>query len=487
MRMQFTLIYWQSEICWFGKLLEHPEITARGKTLEELEENITDTYLAMVLDGVPDEYQAKTMQCEILPQEAGKNNRFGKIAQWAGKVKDASKKSVDTASSAIATGSAGLGKMRGLASSVADSARDTSKKVSDTASERVQIGSRKIADAASSVAGSVQDASQKASQATGAVAEHLRTNSKKLRDATNSVADALLETTQGLLSSSLSKDLNDLLQNMAKGGATIYDKAMDAGYAGTHLGGGNHRLFDGGHTIAGAFNAARGASSDDSIIQEAWGTIQGLLRDGTTPRGLPLATWDKSTFDQVAESLNSTFHIPKGWFSDLNTYDAAELLGSTIGIVSLALNWNRADTESFSRLVGSMGISASASMNPLLIVVTIVGLAKAFHKAHQTGEYAEFVDGHLKGALVSGATLGAVALVGTAGGPAGAGVLVGLTVGVLANRATKSVSVVQISQFVAEQATAAAAKAKEIAITQKHLWDTATARGLAVQQVLGRD
>lgn len=131
-----------------------------------------------------------------------------------------------------------------------------------------------------------------------------------------------------------------------------------------------------------------------------------------------------------------------------------------------------------------MGISASISGNPLLIVVTIVGLAKAFHKAHQTGEYAEFVDGHLKGALVSGATLGAVALVGGSGPP---GWLVGLTVGVLANRATKSVSVVQISQFVAEQATAAATKAKEMAATQKHLWDTAAARGLAVQQVLGRD
>ena len=450
-----------------------------------MEGNITDAYLSMVPDGVPDEYQAKTMQCEIPAQEADENNRFGKIARLAGRVKDASRKGVDTASSTIAAGSkTGLGKMQGLASSVTDSARDTSKKVSDTASERVQIGSRKIADAASSVAGFVQDASNKASQVTGAVAEHLRTNSRKLRDATSSVADTVLATTQGLLASSLSEDLNALLQNMAKGSATIYDRAMDAEYIRTHLGGGNHRLFDGGHTIAGAFNATRGASSDGSIIQEAWGTIQGLLRDGTTPKGLPLVTWDKSTFEQVAETLNSTFHIPKDWFSDLNTYDAAELLSSTIGIVSLALNWNRADTESFSRLVGSMGISSTISGNPLLIVVTIVGLANAFHKARQTGEYGEFVEGQLKGALVSGATLGAVSLVGLSGPP---GWLVGLTVGVLANRATKNVSVVQISQFVAEQAAAAATKAKEMAATQKHLWDSTAARGLAVQQLLGRD
>ena len=64
------------------------------------------------------------------------------------------------------------------------------------------------------------------------------------------------------------------------------------------------------------------ASPDDTIIEEALGPVQALLRDAATPRGLPLATWDKSTFDAVAGSLESTFAIPKRWFYDLNTYDA---------------------------------------------------------------------------------------------------------------------------------------------------------------------
>ena len=52
------------------------------------------------------------------------------------------------------------------------------------------------------------------------------------------------------------------------------------------------------------------------------GTLQGLLRDVSTPRGLPLANWDKATFDQVAGTLESNFHIPKDWFYDqTNTYD----------------------------------------------------------------------------------------------------------------------------------------------------------------------
>ena len=60
---------------------------------------------------------------------------------------------------------------------------------------------------------------------------------------------------------------------MVKGSPTIYDKAMDAEFIATHIGGAQHRLFDGGHTIIGAFRAGHAASPDDSIIQEAMGTL----------------------------------------------------------------------------------------------------------------------------------------------------------------------------------------------------------------------
>ena len=76
-----------------------------------------------------------------------------------------------------------------------------------------------------------------------------------------------------------------------------------------------------------------GRIPDDTIIEEALGTVQALLRDAATPRGLPLATWDKSTFDAVAGSLESTLAIPERWFYDLNTSDAADLLGASVGVV----------------------------------------------------------------------------------------------------------------------------------------------------------
>ena len=486
MHTQLTMVYWKSDTFWLGKLLEHPEIMTQGETLEELEENLKDAYLLMAMDDVPEEYQTKTIQCEIPTEPTTQTADVGGfLRSAASKAREASRKGIETASSAVAEGSkTGFRKIADAASSVAESARDASQKASDitgAATEQMKTGSRKIADAASSVAGSVQDTSKEALDKALTVAEQVKTSSRKTLDTTILAANTLLETTQGLLASDLADDLNKLLQNIVKEPATIYDRAMDAEYMATHVGGSYHRLFDGGHTISGAIDAARGASPDDNIIREALGTVQGLFKDGTTPMGLPLANWSQETFNRVAGSLDSNFHIPKRWFYDLNTYDAAELLGASIGVVSLALHWNRADTETFSRLVGSMGMSATIGANPLLLVVTVVALAKAFHKAHQTGEYEEFVDGQLKGALVSGATLSAVALVGVASGPAGVSLLAGLVAGVLASKATENVSVVQIGQFLAEQATTTAAKAKEIALSQKQRWDATAVGGLEFQ------
>ena len=48
--------------------------------------------------------------------------------------------------------------------------------------------------------------------------------------------------------------------------------------------------------------------------------------------GLPLANWDKGTYDQVSGYLQSQFSIPKGWFYDINSFDAAEVLGAGVGL-----------------------------------------------------------------------------------------------------------------------------------------------------------
>jgi len=62
MKKQITMIYWQGETFWLGKLLEYPEIMTQGETVEELEENLRDAYAMMVLDDVPDDYQVKAIE-----------------------------------------------------------------------------------------------------------------------------------------------------------------------------------------------------------------------------------------------------------------------------------------------------------------------------------------------------------------------------------------------------------------------------------------
>ena len=315
---------------------------------------------------------------------------------------------------------------------------------------------KKVKDTPSTVMDSARSVPRKASSATRAVANKVTGASRKTLESASPLADWVLSTTQGLLASELSRDLNGLLANAVKGSATLYDKAMDAQHLATHIGGGNHRLFDAGHTVVGAFKAVRDASPDDTIVEEALGYLQAMFRDMTTPKGLPLATWDKASYDQVAEFLKSTFGIPKEWFYDLNSYDAGELLGGVIGVVSTALFWNRADTETFSRLVGSMGLSAVRGASPLLLVVAVVALAKAFHKAHQAGDYTGVADGALKGALGTGATLAATLQVAALGGPAGLALLAGVCAGILAHQASKNVKVAQIGKFMAKRAKAVA-------------------------------
>ena len=104
-----------------------------------------------------------------------------------------------------------------------------------------------------------------------------------------------------------------------------------------------------------------------------------------------------------------------------------------------------------------MGLSAAVGANPLLMVVVVATAARAFHKARSGDEYTELVDGGFKGAVGSGATLAAIALATSAGGPAGVALLVGLTAGIVANSATKNVSLTAIGRFVATRAAAMAA------------------------------
>ena len=258
----------------------------------------------------------------------------------------------------------------------------------------------------------------------------------------------ILSILQGLLASSEGSVLvNSWLQDMVSGKATIYDQAMDAVYNATGIGGADHRLYDGGHSLLVAFQAVREASPDDSIFEEAAGLLQALARDGTTPKSLPLVTWDQDTFSGLADSLGRV-GIPREWVKDMVSYDATEVIGASVGVLAIVLNWNNDDVEQFAQIVGGMGLASIVSANPLLLIVTVVALAKVYHTARKTGDWKEFTDGLARGGVCTGAVILVTSLMG---GPAVVVLLTGLCAGVVAQRASREISIVEVGQWAAVQ------------------------------------
>ena len=341
---------------------------------------------------------------------------------------------------------------KAAAGTLSESATEAAQWTSETAQ---RVGS-KSASIAAQFSSSVADIASRSYRMSEPVA-------RKCADSVRASAKQIEVTAQGVLASDLARDLNSVLAELGKGSATVFDKAMDASFLETGAGGTYHRLFDGGHTIWGAFEAVRDAPGDDGIAARALGMALGLFRDGTTPRGLPFFTWDQATYDSVAGMLKENFDIPKDWFYDLLTYDAAEVVGSVGGAMALIFRWNKADSKEFGRIVGSTGLAAVVSANPLLGVVMIAALAKAFAEARGDGAYEDAIKGLAQGSAGTGAAMAGAALVGAAGGPAGIALIASLGAGIgvsyLAGKAGEKVDLDATGAYIAQACKSAAGSA----------------------------
>ena len=346
-----------------------------------------------------------------------------------------------------------------------------------------RLAVQKTAEAGSAVAGGVAAAAGGVASAAGKAAGVATDVFEEIRDAgawaygraaplgrgaakaASTVIGFIHETGQGVLATALTRDINAMLAQLVKGAPTAYDRAMDAEYIKTGIGGGLHRIFDGGHTIWGAFKAARDASTDDGIMARAMGMLLGLFRDVTTPAGLPFFTWDPETYRRVSTYLKETFGLPKRVFADLVTYDATDIISGLLGSATLVFRWSDGEAKDFARIVASSGLSAVVKRNPILAVVTLAAMAKAFMEARETGSYKECVKTLAEGTVTAGVPMAVVPVVVAAGGPASvalvASILAGMTVTVLAKKVGEAGIVEELAGRVAEMASAAATEMKE--------------------------
>ena len=199
------------------------------------------------------------------------------------------------------------------------------------------------------------------------------------------------------------------LENLTKAPATIYDKAMDSEYLRTHIGGGSHRMFDGGHSPTDAWDRASGASDADTFAQEVVGYVSGLWKDLSTVSGLPFGTWDKADYDKWAEVAAT--HIPgadKGYFYDLLSFDAFEVLSTGLGAVGVVFALKADDKKRLSEILGSMGIISILSANPLmgLAVIATTGYAYFVKKREVDGKAL------LKGGVMATTSMAVFAVLG---------------------------------------------------------------------------
>jgi hypothetical protein len=237
---------------------------------------------------------------------------------------------------------------------------------------------------------------------------------RKTKDLCSSVYSNLKpETSPTLLAFLSDPSLLKSLKKITDAPATVYDKAMDSEYLSKISGGGNnHRLFDNGHSLFDAWDAVKGAKTDDSLLQEITGYASAIWKDVTTPKGLPFTTLDKANYEQWAKSIND-LNIPgvdKEYLYDLTSFDALEILGTSIGVVGAALALKKEDSKKLSEILGSMGIVSIMSANPLMGICTVATTAYAYKKKKQKIDKTSFIK--------SGAASGAAALlVGALGAP----------------------------------------------------------------------
>ena len=241
--------------------------------------------------------------------------------------------------------------------------------------------------------------------------------------------NGMLTIGDAMLASELYRSVNDVLLEIPAKTATAYDRILDANYSqgwwenkGAELvfhqpkeGGIFHRSTDGSHTFVGAFKAVFGEAPEgalkeiesDSTFEKVVGTLGALFKDMSTPMGLPLFTWDKEFLDSTVEYLG-TLGVTKSWVADMSSVDTSELVGSTIGSIVIVFRWNEGEAAEFAKLGAAFATSGATGSNPLLLIVSLVCLAKAFHLARRGDGMGEVFDEMFRGAFTSGSTILAV-------------------------------------------------------------------------------
>ena len=174
--------------------------------------------------------------------------------------------------------------------------------------------------------------------------------------------------------------------------ATIASKAMDAEYLRSHLGGSWHRLYDGGHTLAGSWNAVAESLPDADSLDKLSTWANEYWKDLITTRGMPVVLLDHA--DKVSE-----------YVKHLDCINVAELVGGDLCGVSIYCNWN--DPTKLVASATAMECSGFAYANIVSPLVSLIALGRACFllKRNEHEALQSLISPALKGLSRSGSSI----------------------------------------------------------------------------------
>jgi hypothetical protein len=189
--------------------------------------------------------------------------------------------------------------------------------------------------------------------------------------------------------SELSRWLTDHLSHQA---STVGSRAMDYEYLRTHIGGSWHRLYDGGHSVAGSWKAVSETLPDLSALEQVGTWANEYWKDLITTRGMPIVILDHA--DKISE-----------YFKHLDCVNVAQALGGELTGVSIYCNWS--DPKKLVASAASTDCSGLVYANVVAPLVSLIALGRAYYLLRQSEQDAlrDLIGPALQGLTRSGASV----------------------------------------------------------------------------------
>ncbi len=167
---------------------------------------------------------------------------------------------------------------------------------------------------------------------------------------------------------------------------------MDAEYLRTHVGGGWHRLYDGGHSLAGSWKAVSSSLPDLGALDRLGVWANEYWKDLITTRGMPILILDHA--DQVSE-----------YIKHLDSVNVVQLIGGDICGVSIYCNWN--DPAKLVASATATECSGIVYANVVAPLVSLIALGRAYFLIRQSEQdnIQDLIAPALKGLSRSGTTV----------------------------------------------------------------------------------